>query len=83
MIIISMSYFAPVNPLIPTIEINENLNFQLLTIMIEDFNAHLPLFNNSLVCKQHCDTKGKTLAALAAKRNLTFLGPPFYTFVTK
>ena len=79
--IISTAYIAPTNPLIPTIEINKLLSYNLPLLIIGDFNAHHPILNN-VTPSRPTDNKGRTLTALINKKNLCYLGPPFYTFVT-
>ena len=81
-IIISTAYIAPRNLVIPTIEITKILSYKLPTLFIADFNAHHPLFNNTTAGRKYGDNKGKTLAALAHRRNLICLGPTFDTFKT-
>ena len=79
-IIVSPAYIAPLNPLIPTIEIMKLLSYNLPLVIIGGLNAHHPIFNN-MGTRNSPDNKGITLAAVINKRNLHYLGPPFYTYV--
>ena len=47
-----------------------------------DFNAHHPMFGNSPANRPNGDPKGKTMASLAIKKDMTFIGPHFHTFIT-
>ena len=80
-IIVSTAYNAPLNPLIPTIEIFKLLGYNLPLVIIGDFNAHHPILNK-ITMQTSGDNKCRMLAAVINKRNLHYLGPPFYTFVT-
>ena len=80
-IIVSAAYIAPLNPLTPTIEIMKLLDYNLPLVIIGDFDAHHPTFNN-MDTRNSPDNKGIMLTAVINKSNLHYLGPPFYTFVT-
>ena len=81
-IIIATSYIAYRDPIIPTKEIIQLLSHNLPTLIMGDFNAHHPMFGNSPTNRPNGDPKGKTMASLAIKKNMKFIEPHFYTFIT-
>ena len=82
-IIIATAYIACRGPLIPTKEIYKLSSHNLPTVIMDDFNAHHPMFGNSPINRLQGDPKGKTLTSLAIKKNMKFIGPHFKTFITR
>ena len=78
-IYIITSYSPPRHHTIPTIEINHILNKNLPTLIISDFNARHPHFDNCTSTSQ-TNNFGKQLHSLCNSRNLSYLGPNFNTF---
>ena len=78
-IYIVTSYTPPRFNTIPTIEINHILNKNIPTLIISDFNAKHPHFNN---CAHNnlINNFGRQLHSLCNSRNLDYLGPSFNTF---
>ena len=75
-IIIATSYTPPRYLSLPTIELNHIFNLNLPTIIISDFNAKHPIFDNA----KYSNNKGKQLFTLMSARKLHFLGPTFDTY---
>lgn len=80
-ILIYTHYSPPRHQYINTIPLNKILNYNLPTIIIGDFNAKHPMFNNGRGDKI-ATHKGKQLVSLITDRNLNFNGPDFNTFQT-
>ena len=81
-IIIATAYIAYRDPFIPTKEIFQLLYHNLQTLIMGDFNAHHPMFGNSSANRPNGDLKGTTMASLAIKKNMKFIGPHFHTYIT-
>ena len=75
-IVIATSYTAPRNNLIPSVQINRLLNYNLPTVIISDFNASHSLFDNA----KYPNSRGRQLHSLMSTRNLSLLGPNFHTY---
>lgn len=78
-IIIYTHYSPPRHQYINTIPLNRILNYNLPTVIIGDFNAKHPMFQNGKGDKS-ATNKGKQLVTLIKDRNLTFAGPDFNTY---
>ena len=81
-IIIAADYIAYRDPLIPAKEIHQFLSHNFPALIMGDFNALYPMFGNSPTNRPNENPKGKTLASLAIKKNLKFIGPHFHTFIS-
>ena len=78
-LIISTAYIPPRDPPIPMIPLIKLLDYNLPTLIIADFNAHHPAFNNTAL---NGDKRGRQLISLMKARDLSFLGPSFQTFMS-
>ena len=78
-IYIVTSYTPPRHPHIPTIPLNKILNKNIPTVILSDFNAKHPTFDNCNNMTQ-ANNRGKQLHTLCNSRNLNYLGPNFNTF---
>ena len=72
-------YSPPRHNTIPTIELNHILNKNIPTLIIGDFNAKHPHFDNCTTLKQ-TNRFGTQLHSLCNSRDLDYLGPNFNTF---
>ena len=75
-VLIATSYSPPRHSFINTVTLNKILDYNLPTLIIADFNAHHSYFNNG----KRPDTKGKQLFTFCQNRNVSCLGPDFFTF---
>ena len=73
------SYTPPRHNTLPTIQLNNILNKNLPTVILSDFNAKHPTFDNCNNITQ-ANGRGKQLHSLCNSRNLNYLGPNFKTF---
>jgi len=80
-LIISTAYFPPRYQHLPTLAFNKLLNHNLPTLIMGDFNAHHPIFDNTHKHHKHGDLKGKQLHGFMSAKNIDFLGPNFNTFL--
>ena len=72
------SYTPPRYTSIPTIELNNILNKNIPTVILSDFNARHPTFDNTNT--HNTNNFGTQLHSLCNSRKLSYLGPNFNTF---
>ena len=81
-VIVATTYSPPRYNILPTITLNKLLTHNLPTIFISDFNAHHKFLHNASQHAPRGDAKGNQIFSIARNKNLTFLGPDFYTYKT-